>query len=112
MDTILLTIVKVSEYKLGPFEYTQSMSKWPTGLAYVGNFISYLSFLPASFPRGLEVDLEGSSTFLPLMLSMHIDRLGLVSHLYGTLFNCVTTCQGSWAGAISPLHIEVGGTEL
>ena len=57
MDTILLIIVKVSEYKLGPFAHTQSMSKWPAGLVYRGNNISYFMYLPTPFPRFLEVDL-------------------------------------------------------
>ena len=80
MDTIFLSNNKVSKYKL--FEYTQGMSIWPTGSAYVGNFINYLSYLLDPFPRGLLIDLEGDSTFLPLMLSVYIDRLGLFSHLY------------------------------
>ena len=83
MHAISLTIVKVSECKLGLFKHTESMSKWPTGSAYIVNFINYLLYLPKPFSRGLGIDLEGSSTFVPLMLSMHIDRLGLFSHLYG-----------------------------
>ena len=58
------------------------MSKWPSGSIYIANFINHLFYLPDTFPRGLEVDLEGSSTFLSLTLLMHIDRLGLVSHLH------------------------------
>ena len=85
----------MSECKLGPFEHAQSMSKWPAGLGYIGNIINYLLNLPAPFPRGLYKDLEGSRTFLPLMLSMHIDRLGLFSHLYKTLLNCLYECPGS-----------------
>ena len=83
------------EHKLGLFEYTQSMFKLPTGLVYIGNTINCLLYLSAPFPKGLKVDLEGSSTFLPLMLSMYINGLGLVSYLYVYLFNCITTCQGS-----------------
>ena len=105
MNIILFTTIKLSENKLRPFEHTQSMSKWPTGLVYVGNIINYLLYLLA--PRGIEVDLEGSSTFLTLILSMHIDRLGLVTHLYGCLFNCITMWKGSWAGA-KALYIKVG----
>ena len=90
---------KVSENKLVPFEHAQSMSKWPAGLAYIGNFINYLLYLPAPFPRGLLIHLEGSSIFLPLMLLIHIDRLGLFSHLYGTLLNCLSMCLGSWVAA-------------
>ena len=66
-----------------------------TGSVYIGNIINYLTYLPDSFPRGLKVDLEGNSIFLMLTLSMHIDRLGLFSHLYRYLFKCVTTWQGS-----------------
>ena len=40
------------------------------------------------------------------MLSMHIDRLGLFSHFYGSLFN-FTTCQGCYASATA-ICIEVG----
>ena len=63
MDPKFLSNNKGSECKLGLFEYAQSMSKWPTGLAYIGNFINYLLYLPDPFPRGLWIDLEGSSTF-------------------------------------------------
>ena len=52
-------------------------------IMYIGNLVSFYTYLPAPFPRDLEADLEGSVTFLKLMLSMHIDRLGLASHLYG-----------------------------
>ena len=41
------------------------------------------------------------------MVLMHINRLGLVTHLYGSLFNCITIFQGSWAGAIA-LCVEIG----
>ena len=33
---------------------------------------------------------------------MHIDRLGLVSHFYKTLLNCLSMCQGSYIGTIMP----------
>ena len=107
MDTILLIIVKVSEHKLGLFEYAQSMSKWPKGLIYIGNTINYLLSLPDPFPRGFEVDLERIGTFFSLMLLMHINRLGLVSHMYGSLYSCITICQSSWAGTTAPC-IEIG----
>ena len=89
MHAIFLSNTKVSERKSGPFEYAQIMSKWPAGLVYIGNFINYLLYLPVPFPRGLCIDLEGSNTFLPLMLSMHINKLGLFSHLCGTLIICL-----------------------
>ena len=82
------------------------MSKQPSRSVYIGNIKYYLIYLPDTFPRGLEVDLEGSSTFLPLLLLMLIDRLGLVSHLYRILFNCIATNQGSWA-CTTALHMEV-----
>ena len=97
----------MSKCKSGPFEHAQSMSKWPAGSAYVGNFINYLLYLPDPFLRGLCIDLEGSSTFLLLMLLMHIDRLGLFSHLHRILLNCLSTCLGSWVGAIV-LYREAG----
>ena len=95
MDPILLIAVKIPKCKLGPYEHAQSMSKWPKEVVYIGNINNYLLYLPDPFPRNLEVDLEGSSTFLPLMLPMDIDRLGLVSHLYGSLFNCITMYKDS-----------------
>ena len=107
MDITLLVTIKMSELKLGPFKHAQSMLKWPTGSVYIGNTICCLLYLPAPFPRGLEVDLEGSSTFPTLTLSMYIDKLGLFSHLYRCLFNYITMCQGIWAGA-SALRVEVG----
>ena len=52
MDATFLSNNIISERKSGPFEYAQSMSKRPTGLAYVVNFINYLSHLAVPFPRG------------------------------------------------------------
>ena len=104
---MFLSKSKVSECKLGLFEYAQSISKLPSRSAYIANFINYLLYLFDPFPRGLGIDLKGSNTFLPLMLSMHINRLGLFSHLYGTLFICITICQDSWVGATA-LCMEVG----
>ena len=75
------------------------MSKCPAILAYIGNIINYLWHLFAPFPRGLWKDLEGSSTFLPLMLLMHIDRLGLFSNLYRVLFIYLSAGAGSCVGA-------------
>ena len=37
---------------------------------------------------------------------MHIDRLGLFSHLYGTLLDCLSMCPGSWVGTTT-LCIEL-----
>ena len=79
MDVALLITIKVSECKLGLFDHTPIISKLPTGLVYIGNIINYLLYLPDSFSKGLEVDLEGNNTFITPMLSMHIDRLGLVT---------------------------------
>ena len=107
MDAMFFNNSKISKYKLGLFEQAQSMSKRPPRLAYIGSFINYLLYLPDPFPRGLGIDLEGSSMFLPLALSMHINRLGLFSHLYGTLLNCLSICLGSWAGTTA-LCKEVG----
>ena len=85
----------MSECKLGRFEHALSMSKQPAGLEYAGNLINYLWNLPNPFPWGICIDLEASSTFLPLMLSMHINRLGFSSHLYRTLFICITIYPGN-----------------
>ena len=82
----------MSECKLGPLAHAQSMPKWPTGFVYISNIINYLLYLPAPSPRGLEVALEGSSKLLSLMLSIHIKILGLCSHLYGYLFDCIAIC--------------------
>ena len=90
MDITLFTTVKVTKCKLRPFEHAQSMSKHLVGFICIGNIINYLLYLLFAFPRVLEIDLEGSSTFPKLRLSMHIDRLGLLSHLYRCLFNCIT----------------------
>ena len=104
--TVLATIttVKVTIHKFWPFDHAVSMSKWPSGS--VGNIVYYLTYLPDPFPRGLKVDLEGSSTFPLLALSMHINRLGLFWHLQWYLLGYITTWQGSWAGATA-LHMEV-----
>ena len=106
MDATFLSNDKMSEHKPWLFEHAQSVSKWPAGSAYIGNFINYLLYHPAPFPRDLWIDLEGSSTFLPLMLSMHINRLGLFSHLYRTLLNCLSMCPGSWV-ATTTVCVEV-----
>ena len=98
---------EVCECKSGPFEHAQSMSKQPVELAYMGNFIRYLLYLLNTFSRGLCIDLEGGSKFLPLTLLMCINRLGLFSHLYRTLLNCLSVCPGSWVGATA-LCREVG----
>ena len=75
------------------------MSKWPEGLVHIGNIINYLLYLPAPFPMGLEVDLEGSSIFLPLLISLYINRLSF-------LINCMD------AYLIKLLCIKVGGLVL
>ena len=107
MGIILFTTIKDSKCKLRPFEHTQSMSKWPTEFVYMGNIINYFIYPPDPFPRGLELDLERSSTFPILILLINIDRLDLFSYLYRYLFNCITMCQGSWAGATA-FYIESG----
>ena len=84
------------------------MSKWPAGLVYIGSIFNHLLYLPAPFPRGIEADLEESSTLLLLTLSMYIYRLGLFTHFYGSLFNCITMCQGSCAGATAPWKLGSG----
>ena len=99
MDEIFFNNYKVSKHKSGMFEHAQSMSKWPAGLVYIGNFINYLLYLPDPFQKGLGIGLEESSTFLLLTLLMYINRLGLFNHLYGTLFICITMCKGCWIGA-------------
>ena len=91
---MLLIAVKVSKCKLEPYEYAQIIFKRPAGSVHAESIINYLFYLLNCFPRGLEVDLEGSSAFLPLMLLMHIAILGLVVHLYGSIFNCITAYKG------------------
>ena len=82
----------------------------PRRIAIKGNVINYLLYFLVPFPRGLCIDLEGSSTFLPLMLSMHTNRLSLFSHLFKTLFNCLSTCLGSWVGSTTLFMKLVGAT--
>ena len=62
----------MKNHKSGPFENTVRISKWSIGSVYIGNIINYLTYLPVSFSRGLEVDLKGSNTFPTLTLSKHI----------------------------------------
>ena len=81
MNIIMLTTVKATKHKSGPFEHAVSISKWPTGSVYVGNTIYYLKYPLAPFLRGLEIDLEGSNIFPILTLSMLINRLGLFCQL-------------------------------
>ena len=50
------------------FEHAISMSKWPAGSIHVGNIVYYFTYLPAPFLRGLEIDLEGKTTFPTLTL--------------------------------------------
>ena len=64
MDVIFLSNNKVSEHKSGLFGHAQSLSKWPAGSAYAGNFINYLLYILDPFPKGLFIDPEGSSIFL------------------------------------------------
>ena len=101
MDVMLCTIVKVTKCKSEQFEHAQSMSKRPEGSPCIDNIINYLIYLPDIFPRGLEVDLEKSSIFSTLMLSMYINRLRLLSYLYWYLIRCITMFKGSWT-ALQP----------
>ena len=61
MNLKLFTTVHISKCKLGPFEYAQTISKWPMGSVYIGSIVKYLPYLPTLFPKGLEVDLEGTN---------------------------------------------------
>ena len=72
----LPTIIKMTNHKLGLFEHAVNIFKWSTEFLYADNIIHYLIYLPDPFPRGLEVDKEGSSIFPMLKLSLHINRLG------------------------------------
>ena len=105
------TIVKATKCKLGPFDHAISMSKWPTRSVCAGSIIYYLTYLPDPFPRGLKVDLEGSSTFPTLMLSMHIDLLGFFvtcSDIYSTAL-----LYGRVPGLVlHPLAWKLSGTTL
>ena len=81
MHPTVPTTVKVTKCKLKIFEHTVSMSKWPEGIIQLGNTLYYLRYLFDPFFRGLEVDIEESSTFPTLVLSIHIDKLGLFYYL-------------------------------
>ena len=76
-----MIMVKVTKCKSGPFEHAVSMSKWLAGSIYIGNTICYPIYLLYPFPRGLEVDQEGTSIFPILALSMYINRFDLFCHL-------------------------------
>ena len=76
----MLATVKVTKCKSRPFEYALSIPKWPKGSVYIDNKIYHLTYLTDPFGRGLEIDLEESSIFLTLTLSMHINRLSLFYH--------------------------------
>ena len=65
-----MLIVKVTKSKSELFKYTRSMLKWPEGSVYIGYILYYPIYLLAPLPRGLEVDLEGSSIFPTLRLFM------------------------------------------
>ena len=93
IHTMFLNNNKVFENKLRLFLHAQSITKWPTRSVYIGNFINYLSYFLAPFPKSLGIYLEGNSKFLPLVLSMLINILGLFSHFYGTLLNCLSNVQ-------------------
>ena len=71
MYMTMKTILKVIKCMSGYFEYTVSISKQPAGSVHIGKIIYYFICLPIPFLRGLEVDLEGSSTFPILMLNAH-----------------------------------------
>ena len=73
-------------------------------LLWVGLHLTQLLFHPAWERMTAQTLLQ--DTFLPLVLSMHINRLGLFNHLYRSLFICITICLGSWA-YVTVLCIEV-----
>ena len=75
------TTVKVTKRKSGLFEHAVSIFKRPIGSVYISYLIYYITYLPIPFPRGIEVDLEESSIFPTLLLSMHTNSLGLFSQL-------------------------------
>ena len=60
----------------------------------------------ALFPRGLQVDLEGTSTFSILMLSIlhRWIKLGLL--LVVLFIHLFTMLKGSWIGAAA-FHMEI-----
>ena len=81
MDVTMITTVKIIKRNSVPFEHAVSISKWPSRSVYIGNIIYYLRYLLAPFPKGLEVDLEGSNILPTLTLVMLIDTLSLFCHL-------------------------------
>ena len=81
MDMTMLRILKVTKCKSMQFEHAISISKWLTGSVHIGNIVHYLIYLPYPFPRGVGVDLEGSSIFPKLMILMHINRFCFFNHL-------------------------------
>ena len=109
MNVTMITIVKGTKLKSGPFEYAESMSKRPERSVCIGNIIYYLIYLLSPFPRGLEVDLDGSSTFPILMLSIQINRLGLFCHFYG-VYSAVLPCSRVARLVLQPSAWKLGGT--
>ena len=73
------------------------MSKWPAGSVYIGNIYYHLMYATSPFPRGLEVGLEGSSTFPTLTVSMLHRFIYLLC--IAVFIHLVTIWQGIWAGA-------------
>ena len=65
-----VSIIKVTKHKSRPFGNAISMLKKPKRSVYIGNIYYYLIYLASPFLRDLEVDLEGSSTFPILTLSL------------------------------------------
>ena len=81
MEVTVTAIVKVTKFNGGPFEHAESLFKWPKQFVNIDNIVYYLTHLPDIVPRGLEVDLKGSSTSPILAILMYIERLNLFSHL-------------------------------
>ena len=65
------------------------------GSIYIGNLLNYLTYLTAPFPRGLEIDLEGDSTFHHLCYRGFNYRLGLFITHSSSLF-ILLSCILGW----------------
>ena len=98
----IVSIVKVTKRKSGLFEHAISMSKQLAGSVYIGNVQYYPMYFLGPFPRGLEIHLEGISTFLTLILSLLHQYIRLILSLIVVFTYLFTMWQGSWTGAAAP----------
>ena len=79
------------------------------GSVYIGNLLNYLTYLTDPFPRGVEIDLEGDSTFPPLMLSRLQLQISLIYHSWQQFIHPVIMYTGL---VLHPSTWNLSGTIL